>query len=383
MPLFLVFATCAAFVLAPHRALAYEMRVSPDISISENYISEDNLYMAGVRTFFNTTYENEVVSVAFEQIIQGTIFGDVTLMGNKLQLGGEMFDDVRVIANDVRISGVTNKDLVIVANHVSIEQGAIVNGDTLILANTIDANGQFLGESQLTANRISVGGSLVGPATLTSQRLDFVSGAKVLTDVSYFSPQRATIAQGVEIQKPLNFNQIESIKQNDVVKKLFFGFVSFWSIIKLIATLFVIFILTHVFRLFAQGVVDTMAQRKWLTLIIGFFALIVIPLVVLVLFASLVLIPVSVILGFSFVITLILLPAMSAILLSGMYQTIVQKKPRAMAEFQMSALALIMLTFLGFVPYVGDVTVYLLYVAAFGAIVSYMYNQIRRRKIKV
>jgi ACR3 family arsenite efflux pump ArsB len=64
------------------------------------------------------------------------------------------------------------------------------------------------------------------------------------------------------IQKQLNFNQIESIKQNDVVKRLFFAFVSFWAIIKLIATLFVIFILTHLFRVFSQRVSDIVDEKK-------------------------------------------------------------------------------------------------------------------------
>jgi hypothetical protein len=379
MPLFLF----AAMLTIPLSASAYEVKVSPDISISENYISDDNLYMAGLKTWFNATHDRDVVSVAFDQIIQGTIFGDVTLLGNTIALRGEMFDDTRIVGNEIYVTGVTNKDLVIVANHVIIENGAIVNGDTLILANNVEVRGQFLGETQVTANKISVSGSLVGPTTLTSQKLTFNSGAKVISDLAYFSPQRAVIESNVEIQKPLNFNQIESIKQNDVVKKLFFGFVSFWSIIKLIATLFVIFILTHLFRIFSQRVVDIMGQKKWLTVLTGLLSFVLIPLVTIILFASLVLIPVSVILGLVFVIMIILLPAMSAIALGFLYQTHVQKKPRGIVEFNISALFLIVLTFVGFVPYVGSVIVYLLYTATFGAMVSYLYEQIRRKKVKL
>lgn len=380
MPLFLF---AALLTSAPSSVFAYEVRVSPDISISENYISDDNLYLAGLKTWFNATYENDVVSVALDQIIRGTIFGDVTLLGNTIELQGEMFDDVRIIGNEIRVTGVTNKDLVIVANHVIVEPEAIVNGDTLILANNVEVRGQFLGETQITANKISIGGSLVGPTTLTSQKLTFNSGAKVISELSYFSPQRAVVEPGAEIQKSLNFNQIESIKQNDVVKKIFFGFVSFWSIIKLIATLFVIFILTHLFRVFSQRVVDIVDQRKWTTVLVGLLSFILIPLVTIILFASLVLIPVSVILGLIFIIMIILLPGMGAITLGFLYQTYVLKRPRGIVEFNISALFLIVLTFVGFVPYVGDVIVYLLYTATFGAMVSYLYEQIRRKKVKL
>lgn len=379
MPLFM-------FVLAallPASALAYEVKMAPDISISENYISDDNLYLAGVRTWFNATYERDLVSVALDQVIQGTIFGDVTLLGKDIALQGEMFDDVRIVAGEVHITGVTNKDLVIVANNVVVESGAIVNGDTLILANNVDAKGQFLGEAQITANRIAVSGSLVGPATLTSQRLAFNSGAKVVSDVAYFSPQRATIEDNVEIQKQLNFNQIESIRQNDVVKKLFFGFISFWSIIKLIATLFVIFILTHMFRVFSQRVVDVFVTRKGMTILTGLASLILIPIIIILLFASLVLIPVSALLGLVFLILVILLPAMSAMCVGYVYQVKFQKKARGIVEFNVSALALIILTFVGFIPYVGSPLIYLLYVATFGAVVTYLYEQIRRKKVQL
>jgi cytoskeletal protein CcmA (bactofilin family) len=357
--------------------------MSPDISISENYISDDNLYLAGLKTWFNATYERDVVSVALDQVIQGTIFGDVTLLGNKISLRGEMFDDVRIVGNEVRIIGVTNKDLVIVANRVIIERDAIVNGDTLILANSVEAQGQFLGEAQMTANKIAVTGSLIGPTTLTSQRLVFGSSAKVVADVAYFSPQRATVESGAEIQKPLNFNQIESIKQNDVVKKIFFGFVSFWSIIKLIATLFVLFIMTHMFRVFSQDVAEIVAQRKWATILTGVVSLIVVPIVILILFASLVLIPVSIMLALIFLMLIILLPAMSAIILGYLYQLCFRRDQKVVVEFNVSALFLIFLTFLGFVPYVGSTTIYLVYTATFGAMVTYLYGQIRRKKIKL
>lgn len=373
------------FVLGilPHAASAYEVRMAPDISISENYISEDNLYLAGLHTWFNATYDRDVVSVALDQVIGGTIFGDVTLLGNDIAIQGEMFDDARIVGNEVRVSGVTNKDLVIVANKVVIESGAIVNGDTLMLANVVEANGQFLGETQITANKVFAGGSLIGHTTFTSQQLTFGASSKVIGDVAYFSPQRATIESGAEIQKPLNFNQIESIKQNDVVKKLFFGFVSFWSIIKLIATLFVIFILTHMFRVFSQHVADIADQKKWLTLMSGLLSFILIPIVTIVLFASLVLIPVSVILGLMFVIMIILLPAMSSIVLGHLYRTKIQGKSKTLVDFNTSALSLILMTFVGFIPYVGDPLTYLLYLATFGAMVTHFYEQIRRKRVQL
>lgn len=364
-------------------AHAYEVKVQPDISISENYISNQNLYLASLRTWLNTTYDKDVVSVSYDQTIGGTIFGDVTLLGKNILLNGESFDDVRTIADRVTISGVVNKDLIIIARKVVIQPGAIINGDTLILAHTVDMQGQFLGKSQVTANQILVTGTIEGSTTFTASRIVFLGGSKVQSDLSYFSPQRAEILPGSEIQKELNFNQIESIQQNDVVKRLFFAFVSFWAIIKLIATLFVIFILTQMFKVFVQRLADSAKAQMVKMFVTGLISFISIPLLVVILFGSLVLIPVSIIVGCIFMIMIILLPATSAIITASLYQTYVRKENRTIVQFNMSALALILLTFLGFVPYVGSILVYATYALSFGAMTTYFYEQIRRKKLNL
>ncbi len=381
-----LYAIClSVFVfMSAHQSLdAYTVVVQPDISIDQNYVSDQNLYFASVRAWFGATYDKDVVSASYDQTIGGTIFGDMTLLGKNIVLQGESFGDVRMIADTVTVSGVVNKDLILIARHVVLAPGAIINGDTLILAHTVETHGQFLGKSQITASQIDITGSIVGPTTLTGSKISFLPGAKVVSDISYFSPQRAIVAPGVEIQKELNFNQIESIQQNDVVKRLFFAFISFWAIIKLIATLFVIFILTQLFRLFLQRIIDTVRVKKLRLFVTGIVSLIFIPLLIAILFATLVLIPVSIIALALFLIMIILLPAMSAIITASLYQTYVQKQPKVTASFNMSALSLVLLTFVGFVPYVGSTLVYLIYILAFGAMTQYLYEQVRRKKITI
>lgn len=362
---------------------AYELKIAPDVSILESFETEENVYIAGFKTFFDATLMTDMVSVAANQTINGTIFGDVTLVGGAVSVGGEMFDDTRIIANSVTINGITNRDLVIVANHVTIQDDAIINGDMLILANSVTSSGQFLGATQITANSIFIDGNIVETATYTSQRLTFGSRARVSSDIAYFSPVHAVIQDGAQIEQSLTFNQIDSIRQNDVVQKFFLGLMGFWSIIKMVATLFVIFILTQIFRVFTQRIVDVVNQQKLLILPIGFLSLILLPLLIALLFATVVLIPVSIILGLMFAIIIILLPALSAVLLASLYQKIIQKKQKPTVQFGISALMLLLLTFIMFIPKIGKIVVYGLYVATFGAVIYDQYIHIRRKKIKL
>jgi len=380
---YFLLSTILCLSLAPLTSLAYELRVHPDITISEDYISEENLYLVGITTNFNTTHEEDVVSVSLDQTIEGTVFGDVTLVGNDILVSGEVFGDTRILANQVTITGVVNKDLVIIANNVVISDNAIINGDLLVLSNSIYLGGQYLGQNKVTANTIAVHGEIVGSTAMTGQRITFNSGSRVVSEISYFSPQRAYVESGSSIEQAPNFNQIESIGENDMVKRVFFSFISFWYIIKLVATFFVILILTQLFKIFSQRVSDTLLEKKWSVLVTGFFATILFPILIIVLFSSLVFIPISIILAFAFGTLLILLPAMTAILIGQIYQVYVLKKSRPEVNFNISVLTLIILTFFAFIPYIGSAFVYLAYLGAFGSMIQYLYGQIRRKKIKL
>jgi hypothetical protein len=363
------------------QAQAFEFKIEPDISISENYVSEENLYLVGLRSWFNTTHQKDIVSIALTQTSGGTVFGDALLIGNEVHVEGEYLDDVRVIANTVYVSGVINRDLVIAARNIIVEPRAIINGDSLMLANYIDVAGQLIGQSQITGNMVNVHASIIGQSTITGQKISFLKDTKTISDISYFSPQRAFVEEGAQIEKPLNYNQIESIGQNEIIKRIFFAFVSFWAIIKLVATLFMIFILTQLFRVFSQRIIDIVLYKKAYIILIGIASIIGIPLLILVLLASLVLIPIAFILSFIFGIMIILLPAISAIIIATLYQKYILKKEKLVTDFYTSALALIVLTFIGFIPFVGSWIVYVLYFASFGAMGLYLYEQVRRKKI--
>ena len=361
---------------------AFELKVDPDISITEETeLTNQNLYMAGLRTWFDTTHEKDIVSLAWEQVVGGTIFGDVFLFGDSVSLTGEYFDDVRVVANTVFVSGVTDQDLIITARTIVLEESAIVNGNTLLLANSVFVKGQILGQTQITANNVEISGSISAPSTITAQKLSLTNTARIVSEISYFSPQRALIDSGATIQRELNFNQVESITQNDVIKKVFFAFVSFWSIIKLIATLFMIFILTQLFRVFSQRIIDIVYVQKFYSILIGLACAIGIPILIFVLFASLVLIPVAFILIFVFGTILIILPAISAIIIASVYQRYVQKIQKVTVDFNMSALAFILFTFVGFLPFIGGFVTYMLYLASIGAVYTYIYEQVRRKRV--
>ena len=360
---------------------AYELKVSPDVSISENYISDSNIYIASLHTWFNTNYKKDIVSASINQTISGTLFGDITLLGKNISSTGDFFGDVRIIGDTVYVSGTTNSDLIIVARHIVIDSQAVIKGDTLLLGQTVDMNGKILGKTQITSHKINIKGNIVAETTLTGTKILFDAGSKIETVVSYFSPQKANINPSAEI-KELQFNQIQSIKQNDVIKKIFFGFVSFWVLIKVIATLFMIFILTHLFRMFVQKITEIVQYKRIYVFLVGVLGIVIFPILILSLFASIILIPISIIVASIFTIMFVLLPAISAIVLATLYEVYVQKKNKSLAEFNISALMLFVLTGIGFVPYIGGMLVYLMYIYSFGIMTMYLYESVRKKGVK-
>ncbi len=375
-----IFFLCV-FIL-PFSVSAYDLRVSPEVIIDKEYNSDSNLYLASFRTWFNAEeYKKDIVSVSLNQVIQATTTGDVLLLGKKIKLTGNSVGDNRIIADTVYVSGYTQKDLIIIARHVVFEPTSKLEGDTLVLAHTAELSGEFLGKTQITASKIFLSGSIAGSTTLTGTKIFLNNGTKIYNNLSYFSPQKAYINQGVEVKNQIYFNQIESIKQNDVIKRLFFIFVSFWALIKLIATLFVLFLLTHLFKLPLQKMIEGINKKIIKTAGIGLMSMIIIPIIGLVLFGSLILIPVSIIVFSLYITLLMILPSVSAILGAYFYQKHIKKQEKISIEFLPPALILLGLTIINFVPYIGGMVIYSLYIISFGAIMTYLFSLIRWRKI--
>lgn len=362
------------FVYSANSSLAFDLKSSTEINISNNDSLEENLYLFGANITFDSDFKKDLFLVGANNFVKGSFFEDLQLIGLKNYFSGESFGDTRLIGGETIIKGNTNKDLVIVSTRAIIEDGSILNGQTLIVAGEVYLNGEVLDNIKIIAGKVYVNSSILGDVEITAQDVYINNKSDIKGDFVYFSPKRAQIDSGAKIKNELVYNQIESIEENEFVKKTVLSFVNFWSVIKFLATLFTAFILVFVFKMFSQRTSDLAFKKFWKSILIGILSVLLIPIFILILAASLFGLPLAGILFSSYVILFILTAPVSGIILGYYLQKIYKKDKKVEVEFGPTAIGIVLLTFLYFIPWVGNIIKTIFFVLSFGAMVLYYFE---------
>lgn len=364
----------------PESTEAFDFKSGTDLNINDENISKENLYLLGGNVIFDKIFEKDVFSVSGKSFIDGTIFGDLQVISGESFVNGEIFGDSRIIGGTVNINGNTNEDLVIISGKTKINQGSIINGEALIFSGEVLIEGQILDDLKITAGTVTINGEILGDVEITAQDLNIGSQADIKSDFVYFSPKRASISSGAQISQKLNYNQIERINENELVKKTVLNFVNFWTVIKFLAGLFTAFILIYVFRMFSQKTSNIGVENYIKCFLIGLLSILLIPIAVIILTASLFGIPIAMILIFIYFMILILTAPVSGIIIGYLLQKLFTKRKKIEVDFNFTAIAIILLTFVYLIPFVGILLKTILTILAFGSMIIYYFELITIKK---
>jgi len=369
-------------IFVPTSTFAFSMQTAPDISVNNESIIDENLYLLGGNVNFNKTFDEDLITVAGRSFISGAVFGDILSISGDAFFSGEAFGDTRIVGNKVVITGNTNKDLIAIGSQVSTEETAILNGKTLIVAGEVYLHGQVLDDLKIVAGKVNINAEILGDVEITAQRVSIGPKAQINGDFVYFSPKRADVSSDAKIKQRFVYNQTETLQENSFVKRAVVNFVTFWSVIKFLATLFTAFILIFVFRMFSQRTSFLATKKMGKSILVGLFSIVFIPIISAVLFASLFGMPIAIILFLLYLIAVLLTGPVSGIVLGYYIQKLNKKVKKKEVDFNSTALAIILLTFLYFIPIVGSILRAFFVILSFGAMVLYYFEIVTIKKVR-
>jgi cytoskeletal protein CcmA (bactofilin family) len=367
--------------LIPVSVFAFDIEYGPEIEVGNDKFYDENLYILGGEVGYENTLDNDLTILSGKSDIKGAIFGDLLNISAESYFQGEAFGDTRFLAGENKISGITNKDLIIVAGKTEIERDAVINGQTLILAGEVSIQGDILDDLKIVAGKVYIDSEILGDLEITTQELVFGPNSDISGNINYFSPKRAEIMSGAVVNKPV-YNQIDSIDASDFFRRTVLSFVSFWSIVQFLSALFAGFILVFMFRMFSQRVSILSTEHLGKSIIVGLASIILIPISILILFASLFGIPVAVIISFITISILILAKAISGIVVGYWIRRKIKKEKRPQIDYNTTALGIVILTFLYFIPVLGAILSTFMTLLIFGAVLIYLHELITIKKRK-
>ena len=357
--LFLVFSL-------PFFTQAAEIKVNTDIDLSNTTIIE-NYYIAGGNLKLDAIFEKDLFIIGGNISVYGEVKGDVTIIGGEVNLANNVLGDLRVIGGTVNLSSTVNNDLVIVGGEVNLNEDAQIRGETLLLAAELNQNANLPIENTIVAGSVSISGEINGDTEITTQRITFQDGAKISGVLNYYAPTQAQEFGNVVKTGTISFNEINTIRETGIVKSAVINIMSFWLILKFITTLIVAFLLIQVFKYFTQKTINTAMNNPIKSFFSGLLAIIGIPFVAIILLISLIGIPVGFLLLLLYFVIVTITYSVAGIFTGTLVYNLFKEK-NTQIDFQKATVGIILLTVLQFIGVLGELSIAIISIIAFGAI---------------
>jgi cytoskeletal protein CcmA (bactofilin family) len=361
----------AVFPVISHSA---EVNFATDVSFRTENVTE-NYYVAGGNIDLEANFEKDLFVLGGTININGAVAGDVIVLGGQVNVNNEIAGDLRVVGGNVNISGKVSGDLVIVGGEVFLNDSATIEGESIIIAVSVFQNATISGESNILAGSVVLNDDISGQTQITTQSITFDSSARIIGDLNYYAPKKATENPGSEVSGNINFNEIKTIGEMGIVKSTVLNLLSFWLILRFVTTLILAFILIQVFKVFTQGTADIAMNSFVKSFFFGVLSLILVPAIVVVLFISLIGLPIGFLLMIFYIFVLILSGAISGIVVGNLVHELFGKSDRKVS-FQKATVGIILLTTLQFVDILGEATILIFGFVSIGATLRFIYRSV-------
>jgi len=362
--------------IAPILVSAATFKNSNELTLSNTETYNDNSYFLTGKSNISGTFEKDLFIVSGESNFDGIVKGDFFVLGGKVNISGKVLGDLRVVGGEVTINGELENDLVVIGGKVDISPSANIKGQSLFVGGETNLNAVANNPVKIISAKTFLNNQTNSDLEVTTQDLIFGGGAKINKGVTYYAPKKADEQSGSVITGAVNFNPITPVQDINFVKRAVINFVSFWLILKFVTTLLIAFILAYIFRIFTKSVVDISLDSFGKSLALGLLAVFVTPIIIILLLVSLVASPIGILILILSLALVIIIPAVSGIVAGALIRKLFNKKDNYIIDFSTVAIGVVALTFISFVPYLGDITKMLLNLVAVGAVGRYTYKTI-------
>ena len=363
--------------IVPNETQAALIRTDRGANVQAEETLSENVYLVGGEPKFLGTVEGDVTVIGNNVEIAGNVNGDVLSLGGDLYIKGNISGDVRVLGGKVYVEQSIGGDLVAIGSEIIVAENAKISGELILIGAKVDIQNNVDTKMKVVSGAAYISGVISGQTNVTSEKINIVDGAEVSGELIYFSPTQAVVSEGAKVTGSVNYNQMESLRENGLVQHTLVSFFNFWMLFRFITTLVLTFVLVYMFKIFSQRTALRSVESFWKSLLIGAVSFLFIPVVLVVMLVSLILFPIAVILGMVYVGAFMISTAIAGMALGALIKKTFSKDKSLEVTFQTATLGVIILTMLQFVPVLGDITRFLFILAAFGSIWFYLYEKVR------
>ncbi len=341
------------------------VRTGETVSVTSEQRVEGNFYALGSSVLLSGPVAGDVVAAAGTVSVNAPVEHDVLVLGGTVGINASVTEDVRIVAGNVTIKESIGGSVFVLGGQVSILSTATIAGDVLVVAGDVLIEGTVTGQVLGVAERIRVDGSVTS-IDVDAAELTLGDRAQVAGDVIYTSANDLVRAPGAQVTG--------QVVRNDVVTEsaaVPYRSAAMAFLVSLFASLSLFLVARRPLSLYARQATDNVAREAF----IGFGLLVAIPVAVVVLMVSVLGLFLGLIGLAIFLLTVILaLPLMNivaGVLIGRTFQNTHEVNLLLITLGALTVQAML------FVPIIGPVLLFILFLATFGGIATGFYRLLR------
>ncbi len=249
-------------VYAPLQAEAAMVLTEDNISIGQEELIDDDLYLFGDTVVISGSVLGDAVIFARDVVIDGSIEGSLLAFSQAVRISGTVDGSIRGASNTVFLTGSTGRDLMMAANMIDVS--GIINQDYLAAARSSTVTGSVGRNIRATMNRFEVDAPVGGDIFTVVSEFSFGPRAVVEGNVSYISREDAEVDQQAVI--------IGNIERSDppVDERAVEPWRRVWRFIRpILSLMFLALLMALIFPGLTVGTAGTIKEQPLLSLGVG------------------------------------------------------------------------------------------------------------------
>lgn len=304
--------------------------------------------------------------------IASEVRGDLVVAGGEVSVGGSVGDDLYAAAGNVKLDAIVAGNARIAGGDVTVGPATVVTGALSLTGGRVEFEGDTHGYLQAAGGKVRLNGIVRGDAEVRAEEIELGPDARIGGRLVIYSSAKPTIAPGATIAGGTEFHEVTRDRyfqqSRDTVGAVARGIGSaLWFAGVFVASALFLFVLPE----FSSRAAAAVGREPLKAIGLGAAVLICVPVIAVLLLITVIGIPLA----------LLLLPLYLILLFLGWVTTALFIGQRALSFARPAAVqstgwrllallaALLLLSMLAHVPYVGGWIKFLALLAGIGALV--------------
>jgi len=275
-----------------------DVRSGTVISLPEGSVVADDLVIFGQNINVGAKAPGDLTAFGSGVFLSGTTVQDVMLAGGRIDVTGKVGDDLRAAGGDITISGSVADDASVAGGTVILTSTSRIGSDLQVAGGTIRLEGSIGRNLNAAGGQVVIDGEVGGNVQVKANQLTVGPRAHIKGDLVYAGPKKADIASGAQILGKKIYQP--ELARRPVVPA--FGW--FFRIVGFLALFVVGVIIIAISPRAMESTADRVIATPWISLLVGFIILAVVPVAIVIIAATVIGIPLALILLAMYLITI-------------------------------------------------------------------------------